>query len=381
MADRRGVLRLTGNIAASGLIGALAARGAWLARPRGTAQETGELGRDLRVGYLPITDAATLLIAHDQGLWEAAGIPAAPPVLFRSWDALAQAFVVGEIDVAHLLLPLALQLRFEVSAPLRVLSWGHTNGSALVTAPQLSNLTELGGRQLAVPYWWSIHAILAQRLLRSAGLTPVLTAPSAKQCQLVVMPPAEMVAALASKQIAGFTVADPFNAAAEIQNVGRVHRMLGDVWREHACCAIVIRQELIDEHPQVAHGIADVVLAAQGWLNGHRAQAAQRLSAAGYLPQPLPAISRALDRPPVHGAHHPHWHGQRLGFEAYPHASYTVLLVELMRQTVVDGDSSFLEGLDPAQAHRDLVADEFITAALARAGQSVTAREEELADD
>lgn len=50
------------------------------------------------------------------------------------------------------------------------------------------------------------------------------------------MPPSDMVAALAAKQIGGFIVAEPFNALAEAKGVGKILRFSGNIWRDHACC-------------------------------------------------------------------------------------------------------------------------------------------------
>ena len=61
---------------------------------------------ELKIGYLPITDAAPLLYAHGTGKFEEQGIPTAPPALFRSWPALVEAFQAGQVDVVHLLAPI-----------------------------------------------------------------------------------------------------------------------------------------------------------------------------------------------------------------------------------------------------------------------------------
>ncbi|MBF0697652.1 ABC transporter substrate-binding protein [Actinomyces bowdenii] len=384
---RRDILALAGRLGSASAVVALGGYGAWrsVAPPQQGAGSL--LGRPLRVGYLPITDASALLIAHERGLWAAAGVASAPPVLFRSWDALGQAILVGEVDVVHMLMPMALQFRFAASAPIRVIAWGHTNGSCMVTAgsepstgahPQAQAAGLAGGR-LAVPYWWSIHSVITQRLLGSWGLRPVIgTTAGPQEVELVVMPPAEMVSGLASGAIAGFTVADPFGAVAEIQGVGHVSRLLGDVWRDHACCGLVVRQDLIDSSPRAVQAVVDGLIAAQAWLEDNRGRAASVLTSAGYLPQARPAVERALERPAPAWAGHPDWHGQRLGFSAFPHESYTTTLVDLLGQTAVDGDRSFLEGLDPARAHRELVDDAFVRAALERAGTPVPHRTEEV---
>ena len=118
-------------------------------------------GGPLRVGYLPITDAAPLLMAHSAGLYPA-GV--GKPVLFRSWAALGEAFLNRQLDVVHLLMPMAVQLRYALGGGVRVLGWNHTNGSALTVAPHIRELSDLAGSQLAIPFWWSIHNIVLQKM-------------------------------------------------------------------------------------------------------------------------------------------------------------------------------------------------------------------------
>src|SRR5438046_1524258 len=59
----------------------------------------------LRIGYLPITDATPLLLAHAQGLYKNEGLEAEKPTLFRSWAQIAEAFQAKQVDVVHLLMP------------------------------------------------------------------------------------------------------------------------------------------------------------------------------------------------------------------------------------------------------------------------------------
>ena len=54
----------------------------------------------VRVGYLPITDASPLLVAHGNGTYESYGLEAPKPTLFRSWSSLAEAFQARQVDVA-----------------------------------------------------------------------------------------------------------------------------------------------------------------------------------------------------------------------------------------------------------------------------------------
>lgn len=320
----------------------------------------------LRVGYLPITDAAPLLIAHGAGLYPAR------PVLFRSWAALAEAFVTRQVDVVHLLMPMAVQLRYTLGAGVRVLGWNHTNGSALTVAPHIRELSDLAGTQVAIPFWWSIHNIVLQQLLRAHGLRPVLrhsASRAERTVELIVMSPSDMVPALANGTLGGYVVADPFNAVAQIKKIGRIHTFLGDVWRDHACCALVTRDDVIASRPQAVQAVTDAVVAAQLRIDADRAAAAAALTGGKYLPQPTPAIALALTYPtPPYPPAHPDWQPQRLGFQPFSYPSFTRRLADAMHDTVVDGDRRFLDRLDPDAVHADLVVDRFVRRALTNHG-------------
>ncbi|MGW4737887.1 ABC transporter substrate-binding protein [Nocardia xishanensis] len=325
----------------------------------------------LRVGYLPITDAAPLLIAHSAGLYSS-GVSSSKPVLFRSWAGLAEAFVSRQIDVAHLLMPMALQLQRVMGAGVRVLGWNHTNGSALTVAPDITDLEQLVGTQVAIPFWWSIHNIVLQQLLRAHDITPVVrrsASRSKRTVELVVMSPSDMVPALANRSIAGYVVADPFNAIAQIKKIGRIHTFLGDVWREHACCVLVTREDVIAERPSAVQVVTDAVVAAQLQITMDRNRAAGALTSGSYLPQPLPAVRTALTYPaPPYQFRHPDWSPQLVGFQPYPYPSFTRKLVEAMHDTVVDGDRGFLDDIDPSTAHDGLVDDTFVLNSIATHG-------------
>ncbi|MFJ4654356.1 ABC transporter substrate-binding protein [Nocardia sp. NPDC088792] len=354
----------TGLTVAAGLFGT-----ADLARSAATAGQRRETA--LRIGYLPITDAAPLLVAHAAGLYPS-GVSSGKPVLFRSWAGLAEAFVSRQIDVAHLLMPMALQLQRVLGAGVRVLGWNHTNGSALTVAPDITDLDQLAGTQVAIPFWWSIHNIVLQQLLRAHDITPVVrrgASRSGRTVELIVMSPSDMVPALANRSIAGYVVADPFNAIAQIKKIGRIHTFLGDVWRDHACCVVVTRDDVIADRPAAVQAVMDAVVSAQLRITADRNRAADTLTSGSYLPQPLPAVRTALTYPaPPYPLRHPEWSPQLVGFQPYPYPSFTRKLVEAMHDTVVDGDRGFLDDLDPGTVHGELVNDSFVLNSIAAHG-------------
>lgn len=336
----------------------------------------------VRIGYLPITDATPLLVAHSNGYFEAAGIRAEKPTLLRSWAQLVEAFLSGQVNVVHLLSPMTVWARYGGKAPAKVVAWNHVNGSALTVTPDVNSLADLGGKTVAVPFWYSIHNVVLQDMLRAQGLQPVLKragAPGPKEVNLIVMPPSDMPPALASKQIAGYIVAEPFNAAAEQLNVGKVLRFTGDVWRNHACCVIFMHEQDLTQRAQWSQQVVDAIVKAQLWTRAHPEEASKLVSKEGanhYTPHASQLLARVLapqagDQGRYLGdraIQHADWHSKRIDFQPYPYPSYTEELVRRLKATQVDGASQFLASLDPAQVAGDLVDDRFVKKSIEAAG-------------
>ena len=337
----------------------------------------------VRIGYLPITDATPLLVAHANGLFEAEGIKAERPVLLRSWAQVIEAFISGQVNVIHLLSPMTVWARYGSKVPAKVVAWNHVGGSGLTVAPGIEQVAQLGGRTVAIPFWYSIHNVVVQQLLRDSGLVPVSkpvgAALAANEVNLVVLPPSDMPPALASKRIDGYIVAEPFNALAENLKVGRVQRFTGDVWRNHACCVVFMHEHDLNNRPEWSQKVVNAIVKAQLWTRENRAEAAKLLSKDGanrYTPHASEVLGKVLapaagerDGHVKSGAiRHAAWDEQRIDFQPYPFPSYTEELVSRLKDTLIQGDKSFLAGLDPKATAADLVDDRFVRAALAGVG-------------
>ncbi|MDR1085937.1 MAG: ABC transporter substrate-binding protein [Deltaproteobacteria bacterium] len=336
----------------------------------------------VRIGYLPITDSAPLLIAHANGLFEAEGLAPEKPRLFRSWSQVVESFMAEQINVVHLLSPITVFARYGSKFPGKITAWNHMAGSALTVAPEINSVSELGGQKVAIPFWYSIHNVVLQMLLRKAGLK-LLTQPADKpapdEVSLVVMAPADMGPALAQKSIAGFIVAEPFNAAAELKNIGKVLRFTGDVWNNHACCVVFQHQKDLEQRPEWAQKVVNAVVKAQLWIRANRVQSAAVLADDGpgaYTPFPKQVLDRVLNEDKkledgyfASGANrHRDWNHERIDFQPYPYPSYTKALVRALKETVMEGDTGFLSELDPDFAAQDLVDDRFVIEAVKAVG-------------
>lgn len=343
------------------------------------ARAAAEPDAPVRVGYLPIVDAAPLLVAHGLGLFDKAGVKAERPVMFRSWSQLTEAFIGGRVNVIHMLSPVTIWARYQAKLPAKVVAWNHTNGSALTVAPQISRVEELEGKTVAVPFWYSIHNVVLQQILRSAGLQTVTSAPGKKQVRLLVLSPADMVPALAAGQIQGFIVAEPFNALAETRHVGRILRFTGDVWQNHACCVVMMHESDLSMRPAWSQSVTDALVKAQQWIRQHRAETAQLLSHSDehrYTPHDADVLRQVLLPTPAMQAswqkdgaiRHDAWHQKRIDFQPWPYASYFASLTDQLKQTVMEGNSDFLARLNGQQVAADLVASDFVRQSIVRAG-------------
>lgn len=370
--SRRDIVKLSALLTASGAMPFLNMR-------KARAQSDDE---PVRVGYLPITDATPLLVAHGKGFFEAEGLKVEKPVLFRGWSQIVEAFLAGQVNVVHLLSPITVWARYGSKTPAKVVAWNHTSGSGLTVAHDINSVAELGGKTVAIPFWYSIHNVVLQKLLRENGLKPV-TRPSgeiaADEVNLLIMAPSDMVPALAAGQIAGYIVAEPFNAAAEVNQVGKVLRFTGDVWKDHACCVVFMNEQDLSERPEWSQKVVNAMVKAQLWTRDNRAETAQLLSSANeqkYTPHSPEILSRVLtptdddlaEYVKTGAVKHPEWRDRRIDFQPYPFPTYTEELVKLLKETHVEGDRAFLDALDPAFAAKDLVDDSFVKKAIAEAG-------------
>lgn len=358
-------------LAAGGLAAALAGLGGKRAR---AAQD-----EKLRIGYLPITDATALLVAHAKGFYKDEGLDVEDPQLIRGWSPLVEGFAAGKFNLVHFLKPIPLWMRYNNNVPVKVVAWAHTNGSGLVVGGDsgIASFKDLAGRQVAVPYWYSMHNIVLQMALRSAGLTPVIKGDGAVlapgEVNLQVMNPPDMPPALAAKKIDAYIVAEPFNAAGELKAGGRILRFTGDIWKNHPCCVVSMHEADTNGRPEWTQRVVNAVVRGAIYASQNKKEVAHLLSrdGKGYLPMPVEVVERAITfydeafyANPKAIQHKAEWGNGRIDFQPWPYPSATKLIVKALGETVVAGDRTFLSKLDPDFVASDLVDYRFVRNAL-----------------
>lgn len=344
-----------------------------------TARAT-EPNAPLRIGYLPITDATPLLVAHHNNIFQDQGLQVEKPRLFRSWAQLVEAFLAGQVNAVHLLSPMTIWARYGSKSGAKVVAWNHMSGSGLTVLPEINSMTDLGGTTVAIPFWYSLHNVVLQHLLKSQGLEPVSDGdPGPKQVKLVVMAPSDMLPALANKQISGYIVAEPFNANAEALKIGKLLRFTGDVWKDHACCVVLMHEQDIAQRPDWTQKVVNGIVQAQLWIQENRQETARILSRENpqkYTPHTYESLANVLDPARMDLALYESagaivnkdWNEKRIDFQPYPFPSYTEELVRKLKTTLVSGQNTFLHSLDPAFVATDLVDDRFVKKAIIDSG-------------
>lgn len=367
LAARRQFIKLSAMFTALGALPLVQAqRAAFAAEP----------DAPLRIGYLPITDATPLLVAHHNKLFEEQGLTVEKPRLFRSWAQIVEAFLAGQVNAVHLLSPMTIWARYGSQSSAKVVAWNHMSGSGLTVQHEINSVTDLAGTTVAIPFWYSLHNVVLQHLLKDAGLEPISEGdPGPKQVKLVVMAPSDMVPALANKQISGYIVAEPFNASAEVLKVGKILRFTGDVWKDHACCVVLMHEQDLQQRPEWTQKVVNGLVKAQLWIQDNREETAKILSKENphrYTPHSYEALAQVLQPELLDEALytstgaivHKDWDEKRIDFQPYPFPSYTEELVRILKNTVVSGRNEFLADLDPSFVAHDLVDDRFVKQAI-----------------
>ncbi len=324
------------------------------------------------IGYLPITDATPLLIAHALGYFSQEGLAVERPVMVRSWKVLTESFLTGKFDLTHMLFPIPIWMRFKHNIPVKVIAWNHTNGSAITVKgnSNIEDFSDLKGKQIAVPSWYSMHNLLLQLGIRTKGLRPVIKPQSSKlekdEVNLFILSPPEMPTALLGGKIDGFIVAEPFNALAHLKFKAKIMRFSGDIWKDHPCCVVVCNEDLINHDSVSVQKATNAIVRAQLWCTENPKEAAYLLSrdGEGYLPVTKKVLEEVFYDPDENSLKHPEWGVKRIGFQPYPYPSATEFIIKQMKDTIVEGNIDFLKNLNSSAATEKLVDDSFVLKAI-----------------
>ena len=170
----------------------------------------------------------------------------------------------NRVDGASVLIELAMKSK-EEGIGLKAVALGHRDGNVIVVSNDIGSAADLKGKTFAIPHRQSSHNILLNDALATAGL-------NIGDVNVTELAPTEMPSALASGQIDGYCVAEPFGAMGVNLGVGKVLFSSEELWEESLCCGLVLTDKFIDERHDDAKSFVESYKAAGNALDKEKAK-------------------------------------------------------------------------------------------------------------
>ena len=224
--------------------------------------------RSLTVGFLPVTCHLTCPVTDYASKTSRSNTNFNSQV-FTDFPTVVSALQAKQIQATFMIVPLAMKLR-EQGVPVKICYLGHRDGSQIVVSKNSSakNLTDLKGKKIAVPSFYSNQYIVIHKLMEDQGIKN-------GDITFIVLPPPDMPTSLAAGAIDGYFVGEPFCAKAEMDGIGRVLYYASDIWPNFISCALVVHEDLIRDNPAVVNDLVRGIAASGAWAETHRAEAAK----------------------------------------------------------------------------------------------------------
>jgi len=261
----------------------------------------------IRLGYVPLVDAAPLIIAKELGFFQEAGLNV-ELVREPGWASVRDKLVMGsELEGAHALAGLAFALNYGIGCLPSPCLTGlvlNENGNGLTISKELyqrgvtsqnvvqPGLRGLGGRilRIAIVHSASSHHYLVHHLMTKAGLQ------MDSDVELVTLPPELMPQALASGNIDAFSAGEPWNSVATQGFEGFCLTTSRELHLNHPEKILLVRKSFAEERPE------EHALLIRATLRGcqfcaetqNSSQVARVLSSPSYLGIPVAILQNSL---------------------------------------------------------------------------------------
>ncbi len=297
----------------------------------------------LNVGFVPITCATPIIMAHPLGFYKKYGLDV-DVIKTAGWAVSRDKSLSGEYDASHQLTPMPLAITMgagSTAAPWTMPAVENINGQAIVLATKHKDKNDpkmWKGFKFAVPFDYSMHNFLLRYYVAEHGLDPD------KDIQIRVLPPPEMVANLRAGNVDGYLSPDPFNQRAVYDGVGFIHKLTKDIWEKHPCCAFAASRKFIDENPNTFLALWKSIMDATNYasIKTNRKEISKAISPKNYLNQPVTVLEQVLVGTYADGLGNIKRVPDRIDFDPFPWHSMAVwILSQMKRWGYVKGDVNY----------------------------------------
>ncbi|OOY11006.1 MAG: nitrate transporter [Rhodobacteraceae bacterium] len=271
-------------------------------------------GAPISVGFIPLVDAAPLIIAREIGFAEEEGLDLklAPA---PSWSTLRDRLAMGQIEAAHMLFPMPVAAALGLGGfgtRIDILLVLSLNGNSIGVSRALAEKIRANGYEfdftcakragealiaaldgplrIGVPFPFSMHAEMLYHWLGALGLK------APQDLDVRTVPPPLMAEALAAGEIDAFCVGAPWGSIAVETGVGEL-LLPGTAIRANAPEKVLaVRHDWAEAEPGLTRRLMRATWLAGRWLARpeNRGTAAEILALHEYLDLPAELIERSL---------------------------------------------------------------------------------------
>ena len=232
--------------------------------------------KEVRIGFIPLTDCASVVMAAVQKFDEKYGIKIIP-TKEASWASVRDKLVNGELDAAHVLYGLVYGVQLGIGGPkkdMAVLMNLNHNGQAITLSNQLKDKGAVDGPSLAKliakkereytfaqTFPTGTHAMWLYYWLAAQGINPL------KDVKTITVPPPQMVANMRVGNMDGYCVGEPWNNRAIIDKIGFTATTTQDIWLDHPEKVLGTTAEFVQKNPNTARAMTAAIIEAGRWID------------------------------------------------------------------------------------------------------------------
>lgn len=238
------------------------------------------MSQHLKLGFVPLSDAAGLIVAHALGFFAAEGLEVE---LSReaSWATIRDKVAFGALDGAHMLAPMVLAQTLgvgsEATAMVAPLALGSDASAVTVSSrlglgadPSAQGLAGLVAQRremdaspltFSVVYPFSTHNYLLRLWMAQAGIDPD------RDVRLTIAPPPRMAELLAGGVIEGFCAGEPWNAVAVEAGVGVIAARAAEIRAGAPDKVFATTKAWADAHPETLQALIRALLQGLAWAD------------------------------------------------------------------------------------------------------------------
>jgi len=264
--------------------------------------------RVVKLGFIPLTDCAPLVIAKEMGFFAKYGVDV-QITKEASWAVVRDKILNGELDGAHCLFSMPFSVYTGIGgkagSEMKIAMLLSSNGQAITlskdfcgnvgykdvkgVAAAVKQLKTKKEVTFAMTFPGGTHDIWLRNWLAAAGV-------NSKSVGIITIPPPQMVANMKVDNMEGFCVGEPWNGVAATQNIGFTHIASQDIWKDHPEKALVVNKAFADTDKEDLKNVMKAIIEACKWLDvmSNRKKAALFLSKPNYVNAPVQVIEARL---------------------------------------------------------------------------------------